>query len=251
MAGGRHSLAHLSGLEIALTGDLALADIETRDGEGAEPLDAGVSRIRAGLNFSWTWQIADSLSVTPSGELSVRQDGGDEGAGTGLEFFGGVRLTKDNFRLEAQGRTLVVHSEKHYSESGYSLLATFAPGESGTGLTASLGSRWGASTMDTGMMWGERMMKTAGAGVDDCDRSMTWTGQLGYGFLDLSERYLLTPFVNTSLSESQIQGIQAGARIERLARDRILLNMDLAFGARARNDTGMDGEVSVKIQARF
>ena len=251
MAGGRHSLAHLGGLEIALTGDLALADLETPDDEGAQSLDAGVSRVRAGLNLSWAWQFADSLSVTPTGELSVRQDSGDESAGTGLEFSGGVRLTKGNFHLAAQGRTLAVHSEKHYSESGFSLLATFAPGESGKGLTASLGSHWGASTMDTGMMWGEGIMKTAGTGVDESDPSVKWTGRLGYGFLGLSDRYLLTPFVDTNLSESRIQGIQTGARIERLARDRIFLDMDLALGARARGNTGMNGEVSFKVQARF
>ena len=252
MAGGRHRLARLGGLEMSLTADLALVDLETRKGEAAlESLYASVSRVRAGLDLSLTWQFANSVSVTPSGELSVRRDGGHESAGTGLEFLGGVRVTRDRFRLEAQGRTFVVHSENHYSESGYSLMTTFAPGESGKGLTASFGSQWGASAMDTGMMWGERMLTTGEAGVNDRDRSVTWTGQLGYGFLGLSERYLFTPFVDTKLTESRIQGIQTGARIERLVRDRVSINMNFAFGARSREDTGMDGELSVRVQARF
>ena len=252
MVGGRHRLARLGGLNIALIGDLAVADLESVKGDGAvDSLDASVSRIRAGLDFRWAWQLADAVSIAPSGELSVRRDDGIEGAGTGLEFLGGVRVTKNNFRLEAKGRTLLVHSVNHYSESGYTLLATFAPGESGKGLTVSLGSEWGALATDSGMMWGERMLTTGGAFSNDDDRGVTWSGHVGYGVPGLRGRFLLTPFVDTKLSESQVRGIRLGTQITRLVRDRITLDMDLALGGSAREHVGMDRELSIKVQARF
>ena len=252
MVGGRHWMARLGDLNITFTGDLAVVDLETPKGEGAvQALEASVSRVRAGLDFKWTWQPAPAVSVTPSGELSVRRDDADEGAGTGLEFSGGVVVTKDNFRLEAKGRTLLVHTENDYSESGYALLASFAPGENGKGLTMSLGSQWGTQATDTGMMWADRLLNAPGAAANDDDRPVTWTGNVGYGFYGWNERYLLTPFVNTDMAESQVQGIRLGAQIRRLARDRVFFDMDLALGGRAREHVGIDGELSVKIQARF
>ena len=252
MAGGRHRLARFGRLEMSLTGDLALVGLDTGRGEETvESLDAGVSRIRAGLDLSWTWKLANTVGVISFGELSVRRDGGNEGDGAGLEFSGGVRVTKDKFRLEAQGRTLVLHSENHYSERGYSLLATFSPAENGKGLTASAGSQWGASATDTGMIWDERLLTTSGTGATDRDGRVTWIGHLAYGFLNSTERVLLTPFVDANLADSRVRGIQTGARIKRLVGDRVLFNMDISLGGTAREDTGMNREVSVKVQARF
>ena len=99
------------GIRLGLRGEVSFARLAT--GVGSDvlgDLDAGVHRTRAGLEASRSWSGANGLSLEPFGRVSTRYDGGAGQTGTGLELEGGTRVSGGILRIEAQARTLAMHS---------------------------------------------------------------------------------------------------------------------------------------------
>ena len=115
---GRRRVATVGrGFEIGVRGEASWARLETGGGdETIDDLEAGVRRLRGGVEVTRALSGPGGLTLTPFGAVSTRHDGGAGQTGVGLEVAGGLRLHAGRVQLEAQGRRLVLHSATAYEE---------------------------------------------------------------------------------------------------------------------------------------
>ena len=189
--GRRRVATTAGGLEVDLRGEASWARLRTGDGEETiDGLQAGVRRVRTGVEVTLPLGAPGGVQVAPFGALSTRHDGGAGQTGVGLEVAGGVRASGGRIRIEAQGRMLALHTAADYEERGVSVTASVGGGQYEPGLTASLRPRWGAPGYGAESLWQDRFQPYAeGAGRDD--RGVD--ARLGYG-VGVPGGRLLTPF---------------------------------------------------------
>ena len=133
------------GVELGLRSEASWARLATGAGyESLDALRASVFRGRIGMEATRDTRLG-SVTLTPFGALSARQDGGAGQTGTGLELAGGLRMRGGRVRLIAQGRMLALHSAAGYQERGASVTASVGAGPQQRGLALSVTPRWGAS----------------------------------------------------------------------------------------------------------
>ena len=252
MLGGRREFAKAGSLQLAFRGDAAFANLDTADGNGAfDGLEAGVNRIRAGIEGSFSVDTGNGGKVTPFGELAFRNDGGDGLTGNGFEVAGGVRLDTNTITIEARGRTLATHSAEDFSESGVSLMVNINPSSEATGLSFSFTPHWGASSQNSSVIWNEAATVTAtphgnSFGVSD---GMTLNSRLAYGFALNHGKYLLTPYVDVQDNGWYGKSVMIGSELTQLIAGPRAMNMKMFFNA---SDDSVD-QVAPKlgIQALF
>ena len=258
LVGGSQELTRLGRMSLALRGDAAVASVETEDGSGAaDGLAADVNRIRIGLEGSFRSDTGNGGMVEPFGQVSLRSDGGDGDTGTGVEVAGGVRLTSSTFTLEAQGRTLAMHGADEYSESGFSLMAKLNPSASATGVTVSIAPRWGADALGNGMLWQDTLnlnsAQTYGAlaGFGNAGANKSIDTQIGYGMLVASEQYLLTPFVDLGISDSDRREMLLGITLQQMVEGTTSLDVNLALGRVEEHTGASSGKIGLNATLRF
>ena len=258
LVGGSQELTRLGRMSLALRGDAAVASIETDDGNGAaDGLAADVNRIRIGLEGSLRSDTGNGGIVEPFGQVSLRSDGGDGDTGTGVEVAGGVRLTSSTFTLEAQGRTLAMHGADEYSESGFSLMAKLNPSASATGVSVTIAPRWGADALGNGMLWQDTLnlssTQTYGAlaGFGNAGASKSIDTQIGYGMLVANEQFLLTPFVDLGISDSDRRETLLGITLQQLVEGTTILDVNLALGRVEERTGASSGKIGLNASLRF
>ena len=107
---------------------------------------AGVTRVRTALEGSQSITVGGRLSLTPSVELGLRQDGGDAETGAGMDIGGGLAFTDTviGLSLDVRVRTLLVHQAEGFTDRGMSLSFGWdASPSSPPGLTATMAPSWG------------------------------------------------------------------------------------------------------------
>ena len=179
------------GVQLGLRSEASWARLATGAGyESLDALRASVFRGRIGMEATRDTRLG-SVTLTPFGALSARQDGGAGQTGTGLELAGGLRLRGGRVRLIAQGRMLALHSAAGYQERGASLTASVGAGPQQRGLALSVTPRWGASASGADTLWQDQFYRYTdgsapfGQGIDA-------RGSYGLGVAD--DRLLLVPF---------------------------------------------------------
>ena len=176
----RRQLAAPRGISVAARAEASWARLRTGSGrETVDRLRAGVTRLRTGLEAARPLSLFRGLRLAPFAAVSARHDGGSGQTGLGLEVAGGLRLTGGRLRLEAQGRTLALHTARAYREHGLSLIATVGAGRRQPGLSASLRPSWGAAGQGADMLWRESL-HTSATGRAAGERGLD--AELGYGF---------------------------------------------------------------------
>ena len=154
-----------------------------------------------------------------------------------------MRLNAGQVRVEAQGRTLALHTATDYEERGMSVTATVGSGQFEPGLTASLRPRWGAPGYGAESLWQDHLQSySEGTARDD----LGVDGRVGYGLRLPGER-LLTPFLGYGRARGA-QRMQVGTNLGLLG----LFNGDLAsplqvefMGERYARPGGADHRVSL------
>ena len=164
---------------------------------------AGVTRVRTALEGSRGFSVGGRVSLTPSVEVGLRQDGGDAETGTGMDVGGGLVFSDSvtGLSLDVRMRTLVVHQADGFTERGMSLSFGWDPTPSSPlGLTARVAPSWGGSAMGgADALWrsqmaygvGSHQMAGPGGQVD---------AEVGYG-LPVGSRFVGTPRVGVSTSQ--------------------------------------------------
>lgn len=232
MLGGRREFAKAGSLQLAFRGDAAFANLDTAEGNGAfDGLEAGVNRIRAGIEGSFSVDTGNGGKVTPFGELAFRNDGGDGLTGNGFEVAGGVRLDTNTITIEARGRTLATHSAEDFSESGVSLMVNINPSSEATGLSFSFTPHWGASSQSGGMIWSEAATATAVPHAYGATNGFTLNSKLAYGFELNHGKFLLTPYVDVQDTGMYGKSVMIGSELKQLIVGPRTLNMKMFFNA--------------------
>ena len=163
--------------------------------------EAGSTRLRAALEGARSFAVGTRLSLTPSVEVGVRQDGGDAETGAGLDLGGGLVLSDSvlGLSLDLRVRTLVVHQAEGFRDRGMALSLDWDPTPSSPlGLRARLAPQWGGQARSAEALWGrDTMAGFNAAGFAPGDRFL---GEVGYG-LPLGIRFVGTPRLSFGTSE--------------------------------------------------
>ena len=164
--------------------------------------EAGVTRVRTALEGSRGFSVGGRVSLTPSVEVGLRQDGGDAETGTGMDVGGGLVFTDSvtGLSLDVRMRTLVVHQADGFTERGMSLSFGWDPTPSSPlGLTARVAPSWGGSAMGgADALWRSQMAYGMGS------HRMAGSGgqvnaEVGYGLP--AGRFVGTPSVGLGTSQ--------------------------------------------------
>ena len=164
--------------------------------------EAGVNRFRTGLEGSRGYMLAGRLSLRPSVEVGLRQDGGDAETGAGMDVGGGLVVTDSSTGLsvDLRVRMLVMHQAEGFRERGMALSLSYNPTPSTPlGLMARVAPSWGGqATSGAEALWGRESM--AGMEYGSFAQGNRLDGEVGYG-LPLGRRFVGTPRVGFSASE--------------------------------------------------
>ena len=164
--------------------------------------EAGSTRLRAALVGSRNLAMGTRLSLTPSVEAGVRQDGGDAETGAGLDLGGGLLLSDSvlGLSLDLRVRALVVHQAAGFRDRGVALSLDWDPTPSSPlGLRVRLTPQWsGQAPSGAEALWGrDTMTGFNAAGVGPGNR---FSGEVGYG-LPLGTRFAGIPRLGFGSSE--------------------------------------------------
>ena len=208
---GRRRVATVRrGLQIGLRGEASWARLATAGGaDTIDVLEAGVRRMRGGIEVTRALSGPRGLTFTPFGAVSTRHDGGAGPTGLGLEVAGGMRVRGGRLQVEAQGRRLVLHSATAYEEQGVSVAASVGAGRHEPGLTLSVRPTWGAPGMGAETLWQDQIHDYMPGGGYDASGI---DARLGYG-VRLRGGGLLTPFGAYGQRQGSGRRLQVGALV--------------------------------------
>jgi hypothetical protein len=164
---------------------------------------AEASRVRAVLDGSRTFALADGGTLTPSATLGVRHDGGDAETGTGVELGAGIGYADPSRGLDMALRVhgLAAHAADGYAEWGVSGSLRLVPDGTGRGLSMSLTPSHGADPGGRDRLW--RLSDASGlAANDNAPRSSRLDAELGYGMAMFDGGFTGTPHVGFGLSDT-------------------------------------------------
>ena len=163
---------------------------------------AEASRLRAVLDGSRTFPLADGGTLTPSVTLGLRQDGGDAETGSGMELGAGIGYADPWRGLDMALRVhgLAGHADDGYGEWGVSGSVRLAPGDAGRGLSMSLVPSYGADPGGSERLWATPDAYALAAD-DEAVRSSRLDAELGYG-MAVFGGFTGTPNVGVGLSDA-------------------------------------------------
>ena len=200
---------------------------------------AAVTRFRTGLEGSRDYTLAGRLSLQPSAEVGLRQDGGDAETGAGMDVGGGLVVSdaSTGLTVDVRVRMLVVHQAEGFKERGMALSLSYnLTPSTPLGFVARVAPSWGGAQATSGAeaMWGrETMAGMAHGGLASGNRL---DGEVGYG-LPVGRRFVGTPRVGFGTSEYG-RDYRVGYGLAVL--DQESLNLELGVDAQ-RRESSMQG----------
>ena len=247
-AGARRNLVSDKGWNLALLGDVGIAQIETEDGvQAIQGLSVDTWRGRLGVEGSHTALLDSGYSVTTFAEVAGRYDGGGDEDEVGLEISPGVYVAGPNgLGFEVRGRMLALHTAENYEEYGASMTLSVSPRPDGSGLSLSIAPRVGGETEGADTLWREDPFALSGARSAKRDAPSLDVG-VGYGIRAMNG--LLTPFGEFNLSNEDRRWLRAGTRFNLRRSSLGEISLELA-GERHESD-GFDPEHRVGVIGRL
>ena len=247
-AGARRNLVSDKEWNLALLGDVGIAQIETEDGvQAIQGLSVDTWRGRLGVEGSHTALLENGYAVTTFAEVAGRYDGGGEEDEAGLEISPGVYVAGPNgLGVEVRGRMLALHTAENYKEYGASMTLSMSPRPDGSGLSLSIAPRVGGETGGADTLWREDPFALSGTRSAKRDAPSLDVG-MGYGIK--AKNGLLTPFGEFSLRDEDSRRLRAGARFSLMRSSLGKLSLELS-GERHESD-GFDPEHRVGVIGRL
>ena len=233
------------GLELAVKSDAMWVQTESDRTVGLESAEGDVTRVRVILEGDRVFKLGDDETLTPTGEIGLRHDGGDAETGTGVEIGAGIRYAGGMVSVEASVRTLVAHEESGYEEWGASGAIHVSPDASGRGLSLSIAPGWGSATGGTDRLWSAG--DPTALGLDNAYRPEgRLEAELGYGLGLSGSGNVLTPYVGLGLGGSESRVYRMGSRWQ-VARD-VALDLE---GARREEADGNGAEHGLMLRGKM
>ena len=184
--------------------------------------ETAVTRMRTGIETSRGFTIGGRLSLTPSVEVGLRQDGGDAETGTGVDVGGGLAFTdlSTGLSLDVRVRTLVVHQADGFTDRGMSLSFGWNPTPSTPlGFAARVAPSWGGQAQGSEALWSGGPLSQFGAYGGQASAGRV-DAELGYG-MPVGRRFVGTPrvgFGTSAYGRNYQLGYSLGAlRVENVA----------------------------------
>ena len=174
------------------------------------------------------------VSLTPSVEIGIRQDGGDAETGRGMDLGPGLVLADGvtGLAVDIRGPRRLVHQAEGFAESGMSISVSYNPTPATPlGFTARVSPAWGGDAMSRAeALWGRESMggmarnHLVGGGDNRLDT------EVGYG-LPVGARSVGTPRIGVATSEYG-RDYRVGYGMQVLEQGR--LNLELGIDAERR-----------------
>ena len=192
------------GPALALVSDALWARTSSEKTSELAAADSDVTRLRLGLEGSWSMALQDGGSVRPTLEAGLRHDGGDAETGFGVELGGGFawEAPRLGLSLDLSGRRLVTHDADDLEDRGFAASLAFDPDPSTErGLSLALGQEIGGASSGglDALFQIEPLSERAGSESDT-----RWTAEAAWGFPAFSRRFTGSPHIGL--------GIATGAR---------------------------------------
>ena len=181
--------------ELAVRADSLLATARSVKAPGLPEIEADAMRVRLLIDGSHSFRTGDHV-FTPSVEVGFRHEAGDAEQGSGLEVGATLRYAAKRLMVELGSHALVNHQESDYEKWGVSGSVRYAPGADERGLSARLGSAWGADSGGAARLWTQAPDFSDGS----FEPEATLEAEMGYGFD--AERGLLTPYTGLAVSKN-------------------------------------------------
>ena len=226
------------GLRLSVKSDAMWARTRSEAAKDLDEAKGDASRVRLILDAERDFDagLGSGATLTPSGEIGLRLDGGDAVTGAGMELGAGLRFVAGAFTLESRLRVLAVHEAIGHKEWGASTTLAMSPDTLGRGLSFSFRPVWGGAESGTGALWSQADARDPGAGRGS-EAKGRLDARLGYGFGAFGDRLTATPEFGMGIAGSH-RRYSLGWRLERPWRGR--RGFDLLFEATRRETTGED-----------
>ena len=219
--------------------------MRSADTEELAPTEGEVTRLRLIVEGERRFELGASATLTPSGEVGVRLDGGDAETGAGVELGVAARLESGSFAMEGRVRGLVAHEDTGYEEWGASGAVRIRPGASGRGLTLSIQPVWGRAASAAEQLWSAPDARAFERG-EAFEAEGRLEAELGYGLSVPGTVGVVTPYTGLSLIEKGSRTVRAGARWQMSPKARLGLE-----GARAQRDGQTAHDVMLRLRVEF
>ena len=239
----------VGGLSISVKSDAMWVHTASDGAEGLNEAEGDARRLRLMLDAERSFGAGEVGTLTPSGEIGLRHDGGDAETGAGLELGGGFRYAVSGFTAEGRARLLVSHDSAGHKEWGASGSLALSPDKLARGLSFSFRPGWGQAESGTGALWALDDARDLGA-----ERGFEAEGRLdarlGYGFAAIGDRFTATPELRLGLAEAHWQ-YSAGWRLEHARRERVDFDLLLEATRRGSDDRQPEFGLGVRGSMRW
>ncbi len=198
------------GFELAVKTDAmavrTASDAASEPGGNLAAAEAGVTRLRLGLEGSRPFRLDGGSTLTPSLEIGLRRDGGDAETGFGADIGAGLAWqdTERGLGAELRGRGLLAHEAKDFRELGLSASFTWDPAAGERGPRLSLTQTVGVAAHGGADALFERTTLPGLAANDYGDEPQLrrLEARLGYGFAAFGDHFTATPEIAVGLSDA-------------------------------------------------
>ena len=245
--------------ELASGGDGFLLSLETdglfvrtSSGDTADlaASEADASRLRLGLDASWTLATESGGRLRPAFEVGLRHDGGDAETGMGVDIGGGIEWVDPALGLavDLHAHGLLAHEAGGFAEQGVSGSVLWDRDRSSErGLEATLSQSLGASGR-AGDLLERRTMAGLGQ-ADDGGSTGRLDAKLGYGLAVFGNRFTGTPWIGVGLSGSA-RDYTLGWRFRPSGGTGLDLGLEASRRETA-NDNGPEHGIGLRLTARW
>ena len=206
------AVGEAGGPALSIVSDALWVGTSSERSAGLAASDSDVTRLRFGLEGTWTRTLASGATLAPRFEIGLRHDGGDAETGLGLEIGGGVDWSDParglNVRLE--GRTLALHEDGDFRDRGLSVTVSYDPRpETARGLSATVSHSLGASSSGgvAALIGPSAFPEASGSDGDG-----TWSAEVAHG-TGLGQGMVGSPYGRVSGSLGTKDDVRLGYRI--------------------------------------
>lgn len=258
-AGLRGDLARApetGGFGLAVKTDALGVRTSTEEALGLEAAEAGVTRLRLGLEGSRPFPFEGGASLEPSVEIGVRRDGGDAETGAGVDIGGGITWSDPvrGLSVELRGRGLLSHEADGFRERGLSTSLSWdpAPGTA-RGPKLTMGQSMGGQAtggMDALLERGTLSGLAANEDGHGGFGQRRFETKLGYGMSAFGDRFTATPEVGLGVTGTGRETV-LGWRLTRDRQPDDIRSLELSLEARRQESAYDDGNPAHRIGARF
>ena len=235
------------GLNVALQTDGFWVRTASDAAAGLLAAKADATRLRLGLESSYTAVLKTGGTLTPRFEIAWRHDGGGAEAGFGLDVGVGLVWSAParGISAEIETRRVLMHEATRFRDWSVSGLVRYDPSPSSDrGLSASIRSSTGLTSLD-GLLGRDTLTGLASSGVPPGGQL---TAEAAYGFPILGGRFTGAPWAGAGMLGSG-RDYRVGYRVSPAGQSGAAMQFGIE-GLRRENNGG-DAEAEHAIGLRF